>query len=401
MMPVMDRRPLAELRGAERQVAELLDKHGVLTRPDLARLSSLPLTTVTGAAARLRQRGLVEEARPAGTAYRPGRPAGGLRLTWRDSLAGAVVITHRVARAALVRPDGQLSGRIEEPLDWLQCPDIVAECLRLIAEARDRAGTAAALGHIVLGLPMPFKAGVGLSLLEKPVRPARRQEVPPAARWLFRDVAPELSGAFGVPATVDNESNLAALGELAFGVARGRRHVIYLKLVTGMGAGLIVNGELVHGAAGLAGELSHLHVDPVGPMCRCGARGCLGTLATADHVLDAARPLFGPEVGIYEVLGLAAQGDAAVRRVLEDVGRLVGKSLAPACVLLNPEMIVIDGTLGPAAASLINGLREELRRHMPAGTFRALTLALGQLGDTAELVSAARLLSSPQSATPG
>jgi predicted NBD/HSP70 family sugar kinase len=390
----MARGPVTALRGAERQIAELLTEHGVLTRQDLARLGRLPLTTVTGATARLLARGLLDEVRLSDPAVpqRPGRPAAGLRLARRDSLAGVVVITHRVARAALVSADGQLSGRMEKPWAWLQCPDIVEECRSLLAQARQRAGRPAPLGHVVLGLPMPVKAGAGLSLLE----PARGQpgasDQVPAVRWLFRDVAPELAAAFGVPATVDNECNLAALGELAFGAARGRRHVIYLKLVTGMGAGLIVNGELVHGAAGLAGELSHLHVDPAGPMCGCGARGCLGTVATADHILDAARPLLGPGVSIYDILGLAAQGDPAVRRVLEDVGRLVGTSLAPACVMLNPEMIVIDGTLGPAAASLLDGLRAELRRHMPTGTFRALTITPGQLGDSAELAGAATFL---------
>ncbi|MDW6065122.1 ROK family protein [Streptomyces sp. FXJ1.4098] len=168
----------------------------------------------------------------------------------------------------------------------------------------------------------------GLARLESAPDP-RPSGRPPAAAWLFRDVAPDLTRTFEVPATIDNECNLAALGALAFGAARGRRHVIYLKLVTGMGAGLIVNGQLVRGANGLAGELSHLHVDSAGPMCRCGARGCLGVVATTDHVLEAARPLFGPDVNIYDILGLAAQGEATVRRVLDDFGRLVGRHLAP------------------------------------------------------------------------
>ncbi|MFG2006098.1 ROK family transcriptional regulator [Spirillospora sp. NPDC048911] len=392
--------PPGTLRGAERQIAELLARHGVLTRRDLARHSGLPLTTVTGAAARLRARGVVEEVRDAPSVpHRPGRPASALRLTPRKSLAGAVVITHRVARAALVSADGRLSGRVEEPMAWLQCPDIVAECRRLIAEARRRAGDTTPLERIVVGLPVPLKAGSGISLLEEPPDGAPRESVP-ATRWLFQDIAPQLAAAFGVPATVENVCNLGALGELAFGAARGRRHMIYLHLVIGMGAGLVVNGELVHGASGLAGELSHLHVDPAGPMCACGARGCLGTVATADHILDAARPLYGPGVSIYDVLGLAAQGDTAVRRVLEDVGRLVATSLAPACVMLNPEMVVIDGNLGPAAASLIDGLRDELRRHMPTGTFQALTFTLGQLGDTAELTGAARFLSNPGPSLP-
>ncbi|WP_078610277.1 MULTISPECIES: ROK family protein [Streptomyces] len=170
---------------------------------------------------------------------------------------------------------------------------------------------------------------------------------------------------------------------------------LQLKLVTGTGAGLIVNGRLVRGANGLAGELSHLHADSAGPMCRCGARGCLGVVATTDHVLEAARPLFGPDVNIYDVLGLAAQGEATVRRVLDDFGRLVGRHLAPACVMLNPELIVVDGTLGPAAAPVMEGLHDGLRRHMPDGAYRALTLTLGRLAENAELLGAAHLARAP------
>ncbi|MEU5026513.1 ROK family transcriptional regulator [Streptomyces milbemycinicus] len=383
-------------RGAERSVVELLGRREALTRSQLARLAELPLSTVTGATARLLARGLLEEetGSAAQEARRRGRPAARLRLARHASLVGAVAITHRVARAALVSTDGRILGRVETPYDWLQCPDIVAESARLLARARDDAHSTAPLSGVVLGLPVPYRQGAGLAELKAAPdpRPAGR---PPAAAWLFRDVAPDLTRAFDVPATVDNECNLAALGELAFGAARGRRHVIYLKLVTGMGAGLIVNGQLVRGANGLAGELSHLHVDSAGPMCRCGARGCLGVVATTDHVLEAARPLFGPDVNIYDVLGLAAQGEATVRRVLDDFGRLVGRHLAPACVMLNPELIVVDGTLGPAAAPVMEGLHDGLRRHMPDGAYRALTLTLGRLAENAELLGAAHLARAP------
>ncbi|MFF0163696.1 ROK family protein [Streptomyces sp. NPDC005263] len=389
-------------RGAERSVVELLGRHEALTRSQLARLAQLPLSTVAGATARLLARGLLQEAPgPAAKEARGrGRPAARLRLARHATLVGAVVITHRVARAGLVSTEGQVFGRFETPYDWMQCPDIVAESVRLLARARDDARSTAPMSGVVLGLPVPYRQGAGLSMLAPAPDPVPADR-PPMSAWLFRDVAPDLTRAFGVPASVDNVCNLAALGELAFGAARGRRHVIHLHLVTGMGAGLIVNGQLVRGANGLAGELSHLHVDSVGPMCRCGARGCLGVIATTDHLLEAARPLFGPDVSIYDVLGLAAQGEATVRRVLDDFGRLVGSHLAPACVMLNPEMIVVDGTLGPAAAPVIEGLHDGLRRHMPAGAYRALALTLGRLADDAELLGAAHLAQTTNAAARG
>jgi predicted NBD/HSP70 family sugar kinase len=386
-------------------VTELLGQGEALTRTQLAELSSLPLSTVSSAVKRLLIRGLLQEEplpdEPAG-AKRRGRPATVLRLPEPQGIVGVVAVTHRVARAALITTAGHIFTRIEEPFDLLDCADIVADCQRLLSAASATLKGAPQIEHVVLALPVPYRQGMGLASLEPPpdTLPAFLAERPqlPQLGWLSTDLAEALERAFGVPAIVDNDCNLAVLGEHAFGSGRGHEHAIYLKLVTGMGAGLVINGQLLRGASGLAGELSHLHVNPEGPTCACGTRGCLGMIATADHILESHRTDFGSTVGLYEVIALAAQGDPAVRNILKALGQLLGRHLAPACLMLNPELIMVDGTLGPAAAPLIEGMQEELSLALPTGTWNAMTLTLGRLGDAAELLGAARLASTQLSA---
>lgn len=441
----------AGLRGSERLLAELLNDGEELTRAELARSARLPLSTVTTAATRLLERGVLEEVAQetsagsgvvpgSGPVPRRGRPAMRLRMKQQPHLTGVVVLTPRTIRVGLVDEGGTIIGGREKPFDWLQCSDVVAECVQQLSAAQLRAGVSTVLSHVVLGRQGPYQRGAGLPLLTSsasaPLSPALARSnaltatgrtspfsasarttararttdscattsttaaaaassasptAPPASAWLFNDVQPALQAAFAIPASVDNDCNLAALGELTFGAARGLQHVIYLKLVTGMGAGVIVNGRIVYGAHGLAGELSHLNVDPGGVLCRCGSRGCLGKVATADQLLDTTRSTFGEDISIYDLLGLAAQGDLGVRRILDDLGRLVGQHLAPVCVMLDPQIIVVDGTLGPAAVPVMEGLREGLRRALPPAMASALRITAGVLGPDAELLGAAHL----------
>ncbi|WP_432570175.1 ROK family protein [Kineococcus sp. SYSU DK005] len=382
---------LTGLRGAERLLADLLATNGPSTRTELARLAELPVSTVTSATGRMLARGDLEEVpQIPGSLPRRGRPAARLRLSPRAHLTGVVVLTPRTIRTALVGDDGSVAGREEVAFDWLQCSDVVAECIQRLGAARRRSGLDAAIDHVVLGRPGPHQQGVGMPLLTPHPEPSGAAS-PPAAAWLLDDVQPALEEAFDAPATVENDANLAALGEAGFGVAAGLQHVVHLKLVTGMGAGVIVNGQLVRGAHGLAGQLSHLTVDLGGPLCACGSRGCLGKVATADQLLDSARSAFGLGIDMFDLLGLSAQGDHGVRRILEDLGELVGRHLAPFCVMLDPQMLVIDGTLGPAAAPVITGLRNGLRRSVPPVMSRSLQITTGTLGTDAELLGAARL----------
>jgi predicted NBD/HSP70 family sugar kinase len=247
------------------------------------------------------------------------------------------------------------------------------------------------LACVVVGVPAPFEPGTGV--VTGPL-PEEVRAVVPVLPEIFRcvpaDPAPLVTERLGVPVAAENDAHLGALGEATFGAGRGLAHFVYVKLVEGLGAGLILDGKLYRGARNLAGELAHVQVRDDGPWCACGGRGCLaqsfGGFVTG--FLDAAYP--GP-ITFRDVLRLSAAGEAGTRRILHDVGRRVGRVLADACVLLNPEAIVVDGMLGAAAEPVLQGIREMVDRHAMSPVARAVRVVPGQLADRAELLGAVAL----------
>jgi len=137
--------------------------------------------------------------------------------------------------------------------------------------------------------------------------------------------------------------------------------------------------------------LAHIQVDPNGPLCYCGGRGCLrGLLGSA--LLDAVRPAYDRPLEFTDVLDLAAAGDAGPRRMLDDLGRTLGRALADFCTLLNPAAIVIDGNLGPAGALVADAVRESIARHSAPHAAHAVRVLHGTLGPNTEPNGARALL---------
>jgi predicted NBD/HSP70 family sugar kinase len=200
----------------------------------------------------------------------------------------------------------------------------------------------------------------------------------------------ELERRLGVPVHVDNDANLGALAELQSGIARGRHDVVYLKIASGVGAGIVLGGRLHRGASGIAGEIGHVQVGEDGHVCRCGNRGCLETMVSASRLLELLRPAYDAPLTIEKVLTLDTEGDAGVRRVLSDAGRTVGRAVADLANSLNPELVVVGGTLG-RSPSLVDGLRGSIDRYAQPDTAAALEVVPGALGDRSELVGAVAL----------
>jgi predicted NBD/HSP70 family sugar kinase len=193
-----------------------------------------------------------------------------------------------------------------------------------------------------------------------------------------------------VPAWAENDANLAALGEAHFGSGRGFEDLLYLKIVVGVGAGIVLGGRLHRGAGGLAGELAHLHIKEDGPVCACGGRGCLMTQFSSPRLVDLVQSAHTHPLTLQDVLTLAEQGDPGVQRVLSDLGRTIGRSLADLCVYLNPAAIIVDGMLGSAAEPVIAGIRQMLQRYVQP-LAADVTLVRGELGATAEVLGAVAL----------
>jgi len=186
--------------------------------------------------------------------------------------------------------------------------------------------------------------------------------------WVNVNAQATAADALNLPLLVANDANLAALAEITWGAARGRRDVAYVYSASGIGVGLILNGKLYAGANGTAGELGHTTIDENGIVCECGGRGCLNTLANADAIVRNLSRSHGDRLQIADVIKLAQMGDIGCRRVIADAGRHIGLAAANMYNLLDPELIIIGGNLAPAGEILLAPLRESMaRRAIHAG----------------------------------
>jgi predicted NBD/HSP70 family sugar kinase len=383
------------LRPSDRQLIAALRQHGDLSRGQLARLSGLPRSTITDAVLRLQRAGLVAERPSTAVPVTAGRPPRLLALAAPAGVVGVLSLTHGTLEAGVVGFDGTVHARRAVDAYVHDLADgIVEPGLALLDQAlRDISGTRDALACAVVGLPMPVIPGRGLG------GPAPSQAGPegslrrlrPKPSWVYTDPSAELSRRLGVPAWLENDANLGALGEAARGAAAAMPSFIYIKIVQGIGAGLILDGRLHRGAHGLAGELAHLHLKDDGSVCGCGGRGCLTTVLNTVRFVDLIREVHPGAATMADVLALAADGDPGVWRLLRDLGRTIGRSLADFCVYVAPDGIVLDGLLQNASAPVIDGIMEMLHQSAPPAITAQLRVVVGQLSGTAELQGAAAL----------
>jgi predicted NBD/HSP70 family sugar kinase len=240
------------------------------------------------------------------------------------------------------------------------------------------------------GLALGDLAGVGMCV----PAPIDRRSARVTSRILrgWGDLVPaaELERRLGVRVVADNDANLGALAELHHGAAHGRNDVVYVKIASGVGAGIVLGGRIHRGATGIAGEIGHVQVDEHGPVCRCGNRGCLETQVAATHLTALLQPAYDEELTAERLAQLDIDGDTGVRRVLSDAGRIVGRALADLCNCLNPELIVVGGTLG-SAPSLLDGIRASVDRYAQPNTAAALRVVPSELGERAELLGTVAL----------
>ncbi|MET8547636.1 ROK family transcriptional regulator [Micromonospora zamorensis] len=380
--------------GNERLVLAALRGGAVLSRTELSATTGLPKTTVTGIANRLLQRGMVvEHTADTGRRHRGrGRPASGLALADPGGLVAALCFSHTTIRAAAVGWDGTFAAYRQRDIGGDRDQQRVLDRgLSLLAEAFAEAGSAPEQADFaVIGVPAAFERGVGAAFGRMP--DAAREAVPELGKvfgWFRSDPQPMVTERLGIPTAAENYANLAALGESTAGAGRGLDDLIYIKLVEGVGAGLILGGRLHRGARGLAGELAHVQVLPNGRWCLCGNRGCLAV--TYGDFVETIGSTYPQPLTVADIRELAAAGEVGTRRILADLGRGFGRVLADVCVLLSPQAIIVDGALGAAAEPFVAGMREAIDHRMPSVMAEAVQLLTGELGERAEMLGAVAL----------
>jgi predicted NBD/HSP70 family sugar kinase len=375
---------LTSLRELNRgRVIESLRELGVASRAEIARSTGLSPATVSTLVGQLVETGLVVDA-PQRLSRRSqgGRPPALITL---DPLAG-VAIGIDFGKRHLAVAISDLSHEILAERWRTMHEDYDARAgmdgaVKLVDEALTRSGTEPdrVLG-VGLGLPGPIHRSSG-TVGSSAILPG----------WTDVRIAEVMSERLALPVHVDNDANLGALAELHWGAGHGASTFVYLKMATGIGAGLVIGGRLFHGAGGTAGEIGHTTVDEAGPICRCGNRGCLEMVASAPALAELLRPTRGEVTG-ERVVELALEGDPGCRRAIADAGSYAGQAVANLCNLFNPERIVVGGSLGAAGEVLLGPLREAVRRRVIPSAVEDVEIVPGVLGDRAELLGAVALV---------
>ncbi|WP_410789485.1 ROK family protein [Kribbella sp. C-35] len=361
-MAAKDTGSLRALRrtNSERMLSALME-HGALHRAELARICGVSRTTVSTIVADLITGGVVIEvvgdqvARAGIDASEvDGRARGFLRANPAAGAAGGLDFTLERVWCHLTDLSGETLAsdgvRVVRDTPWQERLAAGIELLDGLLEQTGR-GRDNLVG-VAIGVPGPLDLQTGV------VGPSL-----PGQAWAGVNVAAEFGRRLDVPVLVENNTRLEAVAEFTWGAGRDLRDVLYLGLSTGIGSGLLVDGNLHHGGArGGGGEIGHLSADTNGATCPCGNRGCLVQYASLQAVLAALAPVLGEDAGLDELLASAADGQPETLQVLREAGEQTGRVLANICNLLNPERIIVGGELARAGDLILEPIRATLRR---------------------------------------
>ncbi len=208
---------------------------------------------------------------------------------------------------------------------------------------------------------------------------------------------------------MDNSANLAALSEGRYGVGKPYSDFVYISIGYGIGCGLIRNQQIYHGAMGAAGEIGHLQLVDDGTLCICGKKGCLQTLADNNAIIHdaswgtslarvAPRAQVSPQLvdindlDINDIIHAAETNDMSARLALQQAGRYIGRAVAMIMNLLNPEVVILEGSTVRASRYLLDAIQEESARHTLPAIWPATKIIIGQLRDLAVALGAATIV---------
>jgi glucokinase-like ROK family protein len=375
---------LGSLRESNREkVVKALQTLGVASRADIARRTGLSRSTVSSIVAELHDQGLVVDRQDGGReAAGSGRPPTLIALDPSAGYALGIDFGKRHLAVALADLSHEVLGEQSvEMTDDYEAGEGMARAAALVDRLLDELG--ADRGRVIgvgMGIPGPVhRSGmVGSSAI--------------LPGWAGTSPRERMTELLELPVRVANDANLGALAESTWGAGRGSDSVVYLKLATGIGAGIVIRGRLFEGASGTAGEIGHTTIDETGDICRCGNRGCLETYAGAAAIASLMSRSFGEKLDPEDVLNRAADGDPGCRRALADAGRHIGVAVANLCNLVNPERIVVGGSMGRAGALLLDPLRESVSLRAIPSADEDVRIVPGELGERAELLGAVALV---------
>ncbi|MVA75266.1 ROK family protein [Auraticoccus sp. F435] len=366
-------------RGHEQRVVDALRVSGPLSRAQLAERVGLSRATISEITADLQSRAVlvvVEESaahRLAPARSGRGRPAQRLALNPLSGQLVGVDFGHRRVHVVVVDASHEVvaSGArsYAGDSDW---PTRVDRAFALLDElAEDDRVELAGVQAVSIGFPGPFS----------PRLPAPPPGDTEPAETSSDFVRARFGERFGVPVMVDNNTRFAALAEAIWGSGAETGDLLYVRLADGVGGGLVVQGRLVTGSAGFAGELGHISVRLDGPDCRCGKRGCLETIASVPSLLARCEEEGVRVSTLAELAEAVGRADPVVDRILRDAGEALGRVLGTLAVALNPAEVVVGGEVVHLAPALLAQAQATISWELLPMPQVAPTIRTAQLGD--------------------
>lgn len=353
------------------------------TKTELAEACSRSRSTVSARLAALVADGIVRKLDQ--TAATKGRPSTRFALAADSRVIVAIELGARHAIVALTDLAGKVTHRSRETIDVADGPtSVLAHVLGtahdLLAQAGRSSEDVAGLG---IGIPGPVEIATG-STVSPPIMPG----------WDRFDIVARLHEDFPVPVVVDNDVNVMAVGE---GITHwvDERDVLMVKVATGIGAGVVANQRLVHGAEGAAGEIGHIRVPAAGDrQCRCGQVGCLEAFASGIGIAQTLR-----EQGIEtrdgrDIVELVRSGSIEATRAVREAGRAIGEALAACISVLNPSVIIIGGSIAQVGEPLLAGIREVVYQRAQPLASRQLRVVSVEDVELAGVLGVSRLVQS-------
>ncbi|MBU1670979.1 MAG: ROK family protein [Actinobacteria bacterium] len=333
---------------------------------------------------------------PASKGREPGEASAGGAAAGRtrDQVVIGVDVGGTNIRAARVGSDGRVFQRFESPSPARDQEMMVDALVAVVAEAVAAGGGRGEVRAVGLG-------AAGYVLHETGVV----MEAPNIA-WRDVPLRSVVSERAGLAVFLDNDANAAAAGEHLFGVARGVDDFVYLTLGTGIGGGIFIDGKVYRGRRGTAAELGHVTVDPTGPVCGCGRRGCLEALASGTALereaerlvaLDPGSVLHGmsggdsPGLEGEAVARAAEEGDRAALAAFEYVSLWLGIGIVNFIHVFDPELVVLGGGMARSGHLLLDSVRRSVAEHGIGSLVRDARIELSCLGGDAGVVGAAAM----------
>ncbi len=360
-----------------------------ISRTGLAEEMGLTRAAVTLIVNDLLENGVILEAES--RAIPNGRPPVVLEINPKRGLVAAVDMGATHVNIALADFSAKIIEETSFPFDIKQGPQVcLAEVRRILQELLDRYGISISeIMAVGVGVPGPVIKDAGM-VMSPPIMPG----------WDRYPIRQTLEEAWGCPVSLNNDAELGALGEWAYGAGRGEKNLAFIKVGSGIGAGLIINQQIYGGTTGSAGEIGHITIEENGPLCTCGNHGCMEAFAGGNAIAIQARKMVQTgkrtllsnipleNITAREVAESARRGDLPSQEIIMRAGTFIGIAIAGVVNLFNPSAVIIGGGVAQAGDLLTTSIRQAVRDRSLHASEQSVHITTAMLGQRSSLIGA-------------